>query len=580
MEQKRGFYDIALFAATLLATVVASIEFIQDRLRGLYIPIIIVLLLLVWLYLIFRKRITKTVSNLNIPHNYDKIRKAFIILLPLAIIGIFIGNLTFYTEDSCLPEKDKVIVGIAKFSDDPSQPSYNTRLIANLRHKSLKNTKVRSLNRYIDVGEDENVLMEKLNKQCEEQCITSGIIAYGYWKNLKDEEIYDCYLFIKESDSLINNFNYPVRQLTGNDYEISLPRYHKFTSSADALDKYAEIINGIVLLYQGSVAEAEAIFKDQLYGEELNALQHSNRSVVRFVSINGESRSQSDQELLAVLYFYSATIELINDRKVEAIRYFRKAEEISRSLPFSIKSMATANREVLQELEMIEPEPLAEEEMPLVEQMEKAPTKLKKVTPPVPKTSPVATDLLADTAALLSAFREEIDSGASEVLQEEAINLFEEEETSRTESSEWRIHTLTHNAYIILRSVKTGHFLLANKKEEILSKPYDQIVGFRNTAQSINSDYSVVRNGVKYGFIRIDGAEIAEPQYEAARNFSNRLAAVKINGKWGFINSRNQVVIQPQFDRVVQDFFRETAVVVRKNKMIRINKKGKKLRGF
>ncbi|MGB3465876.1 MAG: WG repeat-containing protein, partial [Cyclobacteriaceae bacterium] len=149
---------------------------------------------------------------------------------------------------------------------------------------------------------------------------------------------------------------------------------------------------------------------------------------------------------------------------------------------------------------------------------------------------------------------------------------------SKQAKSEWLQHVKVHNGYYIVRSVKTGHFRLADKYWNIISKPYEQIKGFRNTKLSFNSQYSVVRNNVKFGFIDLTGREIASPQYAAARNFSNRLAAVKVGDKWGFINDRNEMAIEPQYDQIVQDFFRETAVVAKKNRVMRINKKGEKLK--
>lgn len=56
-----------------------------------------------------------------------------------------------------------------------------------------------------------------------------------------------------------------------------------------------------------------------------------------------------------------------------------------------------------------------------------------------------------------------------------------------------------------------------------------------------------VAQGGKWGFVNSDGETIVEPAYEGARSFSNGLAAVKKDGKWGFINSEGNVVIDFQF---------------------------------
>jgi hypothetical protein len=51
----------------------------------------------------------------------------------------------------------------------------------------------------------------------------------------------------------------------------------------------------------------------------------------------------------------------------------------------------------------------------------------------------------------------------------------------------------------------------------------------------------------KWGFLDKSGLMVIATQYDHAANFSEGLAAVQINGKWGFINKFGQMVIQPQF---------------------------------
>lgn len=57
----------------------------------------------------------------------------------------------------------------------------------------------------------------------------------------------------------------------------------------------------------------------------------------------------------------------------------------------------------------------------------------------------------------------------------------------------------------------------------------------------------------KWGFVNNNNKVIIEPQYDEAKSFSGGLAAVKMNGKWGFINDEGRIVIDYQF--VDADYF-------------------------
>ena len=57
---------------------------------------------------------------------------------------------------------------------------------------------------------------------------------------------------------------------------------------------------------------------------------------------------------------------------------------------------------------------------------------------------------------------------------------------------------------------------------------------------------AVKRNG-KWGYVDTNGDMIIDFTYEDATSFSNGLAAVKIDGLWGYIDSCNVVVIEPSY---------------------------------
>lgn len=52
------------------------------------------------------------------------------------------------------------------------------------------------------------------------------------------------------------------------------------------------------------------------------------------------------------------------------------------------------------------------------------------------------------------------------------------------------------------------------------------------------------------GFIDRTGRFVIEARFEAAQDFSEKLAAVRIDGLWGFIDAKSAVVIPPRYQQV------------------------------
>jgi hypothetical protein len=65
--------------------------------------------------------------------------------------------------------------------------------------------------------------------------------------------------------------------------------------------------------------------------------------------------------------------------------------------------------------------------------------------------------------------------------------------------------------------------------------------------------YTAVKIDGKWGFVDKNGKVVIEPQYDDARSFSNGYAAVKTGGKWGFIDAEGSIVIENTFSDV-KDF--------------------------
>ncbi len=59
---------------------------------------------------------------------------------------------------------------------------------------------------------------------------------------------------------------------------------------------------------------------------------------------------------------------------------------------------------------------------------------------------------------------------------------------------------------------------------------------------------------IGYGFKDEKGKQIIEPKYEEVLHFVNGFAAVKLNDKWGFINSSGKIVIDCKYENSPSDF--------------------------
>lgn len=76
--------------------------------------------------------------------------------------------------------------------------------------------------------------------------------------------------------------------------------------------------------------------------------------------------------------------------------------------------------------------------------------------------------------------------------------------------------------------------------------------------------YAAVKKGEKWGFVDKKGKMIIEPQYDDARSFSNGYAAVKKGGKWGFIDVSGKQVLGFGFEDA-RDFIENGKVFVKIN---------------
>ena len=71
---------------------------------------------------------------------------------------------------------------------------------------------------------------------------------------------------------------------------------------------------------------------------------------------------------------------------------------------------------------------------------------------------------------------------------------------------------------------------------------------FEDATLFMGTQYAAVKINGKWQFINKDGNLISDKSYDGAKSFSNGLAAVCIDGRWGFVDESENVVIQPEFE--------------------------------
>ena len=115
------------------------------------------------------------------------------------------------------------------------------------------------------------------------------------------------------------------------------------------------------------------------------------------------------------------------------------------------------------------------------------------------------------------------------------------------------------NFYYFKINDKVG--LLDENLNIIVEPKYSQIGKFNEGLALVANEYR------KYGFIDTKGKEIIPLIYDNANFFSEGLAPVVKNGKWGFINKKNNVFIDFQYTGNMKPFS-DGLALFRKNKSL------------
>lgn len=97
------------------------------------------------------------------------------------------------------------------------------------------------------------------------------------------------------------------------------------------------------------------------------------------------------------------------------------------------------------------------------------------------------------------------------------------------------------NGGVIFAKFNGKYIMLDAEGNQIGSQTFDDAYPFAAAAPA------AVCIGGKWGFVDTEGNMVVEPQYEAAKSFNVGLGAVCVDGKWGYINSGNTIRIEPQY---------------------------------
>lgn len=87
-----------------------------------------------------------------------------------------------------------------------------------------------------------------------------------------------------------------------------------------------------------------------------------------------------------------------------------------------------------------------------------------------------------------------------------------------------------------------GYFHIDETGEPLYKKRFADAKGFEGGFCAVSED------GKKWGFANSRGEIIVECQYTDALSFSSNLAAVQYAGKWGYINKYNTMIIEPEYE--------------------------------
>jgi|AGTN01.1.fsa_nt_gi hypothetical protein len=100
-----------------------------------------------------------------------------------------------------------------------------------------------------------------------------------------------------------------------------------------------------------------------------------------------------------------------------------------------------------------------------------------------------------------------------------------------------------------------------------------QVTEWFQDALPFSENMAAVKDNERFGFINLDGEIVVPCVYDDAEPFAEGMAAVCTSERWGFVNSEGELKIEPQFDLVMY-FSEGLAAVVLNEKVGYVNKDG------
>lgn len=111
----------------------------------------------------------------------------------------------------------------------------------------------------------------------------------------------------------------------------------------------------------------------------------------------------------------------------------------------------------------------------------------------------------------------------------------------------------------------------------ILSRKGDVLQDLDNNFEELHAmsgPFLGVKINGKYGFVDTWGRLRIANRYDSVTRFQHQMAAVKMLGRWGYVDQSERLVVQPHFDRAYP-FRGKVAIVMKKGKYGMVNTRGR-----